>query len=101
MHPATADLELGTVLSALSDGHRRRVIVELARLPVDAERTCQSFGMPLAKQTVTHHFKILRNAGLIKEVDYGNRKAISLRKHDIDQRFPGLLDVLVAGADTD
>lgn len=94
-----AGLDLGTVLSALADSHRRRIVVELAALPAGSERTCQSFGLPLSKQTVTHHFKVLRLAGLTTEVDYGNAKGISLRREAIDERFPGLLEVLVTGSE--
>lgn len=54
-----------------------------------------SFGFPVAKASLTHHFKILREAGLISQIDYGNRRACSLRRDDIEARFPGLLALLM------
>jgi len=87
-------MEIGQVLKALADEHRRRIIVELAADPSDAERTCNSFELPLSKQTVSHHFKTLLAAGLIKQVNYGNRQGISLRRDAIETKFPGLLDLL-------
>lgn len=94
--PTAAEMQLGVVLRALSDEHRRAVVTELAADGEDRERTCNSFDLPISKQTQTHHFRVLREAGLICERDYGNRKEIRLRRSDVDQRFPGLLDLLVA-----
>ncbi|KOG88002.1 ArsR/SmtB family transcription factor [Streptomyces varsoviensis] len=96
--PEAAEMELGAVLRALSDEHRRAVMVELAADEEDRERTCNSFDLPVSKQTQTHHFRALREVGLIREIDYGNRKGIRLRRSDIDVRFPGLLGLLAAEA---
>ncbi|OLS98215.1 ArsR family transcriptional regulator [Pseudonocardia sp. CNS-004] len=95
-HAAVGDLDLGTVLRALADEHRRAVITELAADESDGERMCQSFDLPVTKQTRTYHFRTLRDAGLICDIDYGNKKGIRLRRADIERRFPGLLDLLVA-----
>ncbi|CUX67059.1 MULTISPECIES: ArsR/SmtB family transcription factor [Rhizobium/Agrobacterium group] len=88
------EMEIGQVLKALADEHRRRIIVELAADPLDGERTCNSFELPLSKQTVSHHFKTLLSAGLINQVNYGNRQGISLRRGEIEEKFPGLLSLL-------
>ncbi|MCM2477331.1 helix-turn-helix transcriptional regulator [Rhizobium sp. CG5] len=88
-------LDIGQVLKALADEHRRRIIIELAADPLDGERTCNSFELPLSKQTVSHHFKTLVAAGLINQVNYGNRQGISLRRAEINAKFPGLLDILI------
>ncbi|MBA4025484.1 MAG: ArsR family transcriptional regulator [Gordonia sp.] len=94
--PRIGGLELGPILRALADENRRAVIVELAADETDPERTCNSFDLPVSKQTQTHHFRTLSDAGLIRYADYGNRKGISLRRAEIDQRFPGLLRLLAA-----
>jgi DNA-binding transcriptional ArsR family regulator len=94
--PSRDELDLSVVFSALSDPLRRTVIATLATLPDGSERNCSSFGFPVAKASLTHHFKVLRDAGLISQVDYGNRRASSLRKEDIEARFPGLLAMLIA-----
>ncbi|MFF4953392.1 ArsR/SmtB family transcription factor [Streptomyces chattanoogensis] len=95
-HPDLAEMELGKVLSALADPLRRLVVRELAAGPEDEARTCSSFALPVSKATVTHHFRALREAGLIRQVDRGNSRMATLRRADIEQRFPGLLALLVA-----
>lgn len=95
-HPKEDEIVLGTVLSALADPLRRRVIMELAQSPAGTERTCASFGLPVSKATLTHHFRVLREAGLIRQIDRGNSRAAALRREEIDKRLPGLLDLVVA-----
>ncbi len=89
-------LELGSVLSALADPLRRQVIRELAQAPAATERTCASFGFPVSKATLTHHFRVLREAGLISQVDRGNSRAARLRHEEIEDSLPGLLALLVS-----
>ncbi|ARU94544.1 ArsR/SmtB family transcription factor [Tatumella citrea] len=97
-HPEAEDIELGELLQALADPLRRQVIRELVLLPEGSERTCASFNLPVSKATLTHHFKILRHSGLIRQVDRGNSRAAQLRRSDIEQRFPGLLALLASEA---
>lgn len=103
-HPDTAEIELGHVLSALSDPLRRRVIHDLLHSEPGIERTCTSFGLPVTKSTRTHHFRVLREAGLVRQVDRGNMRGVTLRREDIEERFPGLLALIArddAGDDAD
>ncbi len=96
--PAMADIELGTVLSALADPLRRGIIAELARTEAgapDNERACGSFTLPVAKSTRTYHWRILREAGLIRQRDAGNGTFVRLRRDEVDERFPGVLDLIV------
>ena len=61
------------------------------------ERSCGAFGLPIAKSTLTHHLKVLREAGVIEQRPEGTSRITYLRRKDLDARFPGLLDsVLVA-----
>ncbi|MER5883676.1 helix-turn-helix transcriptional regulator [Streptomyces sp. NPDC001941] len=92
--PEVDALDLGAVFRALADEHRRSVMAQLAADRGDGERGCNSFDLPISKQTQTHHFRVLREAGLIDEVDYGNREGVRLRRADIEKRFPGLLALL-------
>lgn len=94
-HPAVEDIDLSSVLAALADPMRRRVVLELAQAP-EVERLCASFELPVAKSTRTHHWRVLREAGLVWQRDAGNRLVMRLRHDDLQQRFPGLLDTLVA-----
>lgn len=92
--PEWSEIDLGKVFSALADPHRRAIIIELLNEPVGTERTCGSFDVPLSKSSRTFHFRVLREAGLTWDADYGNRKGVILRNEDIEARFPGLLSVL-------
>ncbi|MEV7770961.1 helix-turn-helix domain-containing protein [Kitasatospora sp. NPDC086791] len=93
-HPATEEMELRTVLNALADPLRYGVVSALLREAEGVERTCASFGLPVSKSTTTHHFRVLREAGLVRQVDRGNSRAAALRREDLDERFPGLLDLI-------
>ena len=96
-HPARSEIDLPTVLHALSDPQRLRIV---GRLAARAEPcACSSFGLDVTKSTLTHHFRVLREAGLISQEVAGTSKMNTLRREDLDARFPGLLDaVLGAGA---
>ncbi|WP_320777598.1 ArsR/SmtB family transcription factor [Streptomyces sp. CRN 30] len=90
-HPSPEEMALGAVFAALADPNRRRVVRELCRAPEAVERTCASFGLDVTKSTLTHHFRVLREAGLVRQVDYGNSRKVSLRRAELEHRFPGLL----------
>jgi DNA-binding transcriptional ArsR family regulator len=96
-HPATEDLELPTVLHALSDPQRLRIVRKLSADP--EPRACGSFEMDVSKSTCTHHFRVLREAGVIDQQVLGTSRLNSLRREDLDERFPGLLDAVLASAD--
>jgi DNA-binding transcriptional ArsR family regulator len=93
--PDRDEIDLSAVLHALSDPQRRGIVVELARS--EEPRPCGSFAPGITKSTRTHHFRVLREAGLVEQWKEGTSKMSRLRREDIDARFPGLLDsVLVA-----
>ncbi len=93
-HPELEEIELGKVLAALADPARRRVIKQLLEDEAGAERHCTSFGLQLSKATRSHHFRVLREAGLIRQVDRGNSRMAQLRYGEIELRFPGLLELI-------
>lgn len=94
-HPAREQIELVAVLHALSDPMRLRIVAGLAK---GEARTCKSFDLPVTKSTCTHHFRVLREAGVIRQRLEGTTKLNSLRREDLDSRFPGLLDSVLLGA---
>lgn len=96
-HPCCEELELGAVLHALSDPVRLRIVAELAR--GEGECTCGSFELPVTKSTCTHHFKVLREAGVIKQRQQGTTRLNRLRRDDLESRFPGLLDTILKASD--
>ena len=93
-HPATEDLELPTVLHALSDPQRLNIVRELAS--AEEAQPCGKFTVNVSKSTCTHHFRVLREAGVIQQHQLGTAKMNTLRRADIDGRFPGLLDAVLA-----
>ena len=96
-HPTRSEIDLPTVLHALSDPQRLRIVGQLATRGEPC--ACGSFGLDVTKSTLTHHFRVLREAGVISQEVAGTSKLNTLRREDLDARFPGLLDaVLAAGA---
>jgi DNA-binding transcriptional ArsR family regulator len=95
-HPYIEEIQLGSLFAALADPLRRQVIQNLCREKDGVERTCASFNLNVSKSTMTHHFRVLREAGLIRQIDYGNSRKVTLRREDLEKRFPGLLDLVIA-----
>ena len=93
-HPKTEDIEMQAVLHALSDPQRLRIVRVLAA--DSAPRRCGSFDLDITKSTLTHHFRVLREAGVIEQRVEGTARLNSLRRDDLDERFPGLLDAVLA-----
>ncbi len=90
-------LELSAVLAALSDPIRLRIA---ARLAEGDECSCGNFDLPVTKSTCSHHFRVLREAGVIATRIDGKTRMNRLRRDELEQAFPGLLDaVLRANAD--
>ncbi|MFE9096827.1 ArsR/SmtB family transcription factor [Streptomyces sp. NPDC007264] len=96
-HPARDEIRLEAVLHALSEPVRLQIVRELAAVDGD-ELTCSQFGLPVTKSTTTHHFRVLRESGVIRQIYRGTAKMNGLRRDDLDDLFPGLLDTLLAAA---
>jgi DNA-binding transcriptional ArsR family regulator len=92
-HPSRDAIELATVLHALSDPQRLQIVRLLARQehPVP----CGSIELGVTKSTATHHFRVLREAGVIQQTPTGTTKLTTLRREDLDARLPGLLDAVL------
>lgn len=97
-HPSRSELELPAVLHALSDPVRLKIVAGLAGGGELGQRTCGSFDLPVTKSTCTHHFKVLREAGVIRQRQEGTTRLNSLRREDLDARFPGLLETVLQAA---
>ena len=89
-------MTLAAVLAALSDPVRVRIVCTLAAEP---ERTCGGFELGISKATRSHHFKVLREAGLTHTRSEGTHRYVSLRRDDVDARFPGLLEAVLTAAE--
>lgn len=93
-HPDAADLELSDVLFALSDPARLDLVRGLAAQGPLTVAQCQANDPDVPKSTFSHHLKTLREAGLIRNEPSGRQRTITLRRDEIDARFPGLLDAV-------
>lgn len=93
-HPDPSEFDLSAVLHALSDPQRRTIVRELAAAAEPLP--CGGIDLDVGKSTRTHHFRVLREAGLIEQRREGTRKLTTLRRGEIDARFPGLLDAVLA-----
>lgn len=93
-HPDRDDLRIDAVLSALADPVRRTIVKQLA--DGHSEQACVAFALPVSKSTSTHHFRVLREAGVIEQRYKGTAIHNTLRREDLDTRFPGLLAAVLA-----
>lgn len=95
-HPTRDGIRLEGVLHALSDPVRLHVVRRLA--DADGELSCSDFDLPVSKSTTTHHFRVLRETGVISQLYRGTAKLNALRRADLDALFPGLLDSVLEAA---
>ena len=97
-HVEPAEVPLQAALDALADPVRRSILRDLATHD-DWTRACGTFDLPVKKATASHHFAVLRSAGLIEQRDEGARRLNRLRRSEFDQSFPGLLSATIDRAD--
>lgn len=93
-HPDIRAITLQRILEALVDPVRRSIVTQLSDAHADIK--CGAFDLPVSKSTATHHFRILREAGLIRQYYVGTSRMNSLRRDEVNAAFPGLLDAIVA-----
>ncbi|MBV6702218.1 helix-turn-helix transcriptional regulator [Kitasatospora aureofaciens] len=98
-HPGVEDLSIQQVLEALVDPARRTVVCRLAR--ADTHLSCGSFDLPISRSTSTHHFNVLRQAGLLRQYYVGTTKMNALRTEELEHRFPGLLTAVISATNTE
>jgi DNA-binding transcriptional ArsR family regulator len=91
--PLTHQLDFACVLDALRDPVRLGIVAALAEA---APLHCSRFDLAMAKSAASRHFRLLREAGVIRQWDDGTRRFNELRRSDLERRFPGLLDLAIA-----
>jgi len=94
---APARLDAITVLRALADPVRLDLVRQLSRS--DSAIACGRFDTRVAKNTLSHHFKILREAGIIATHREGGQSLNVLRTDELDAAFPGLLTAVLSGSE--
>ncbi|MBC3466844.1 helix-turn-helix domain-containing protein [Pseudomonas sp. RW10S2] len=92
-HPKRRDIRLESVLAALGSPLR---LAALRMIAEGGEHPCNAVLPTVKKSTLTHHFRILRDSGVVWQRRVGQSYQLSLRREDLDARFPGLLDAILA-----
>ncbi|MEK3778583.1 MULTISPECIES: ArsR/SmtB family transcription factor [Paenibacillus] len=91
--PMASELKLTTVCNALGDPIRMKIAHCLAS---SGEKNCSAFEVDhISKSTLSHHIKILREAGVIQPRIEGKQHFYSLRKEELNVRFPGLVEMIL------
>ena len=94
-HPNLDDVSLSIVMLALADPSRMKIVQTLMEAP-HQEFSCKEIDLGITKPTVSHHFETLRNAGIIQTRSAGTKHLSSLRREDLNRRFPGLIELIAA-----
>jgi DNA-binding transcriptional ArsR family regulator len=95
-HPHPSEIRITQILHALSDPLR----LEIAkRLTEHGECSCGRLGGSVSKSTLSHHLKVLREAGVTYTRVDGTARMVSLRTVELEERFPGLLGSVLAAHD--
>jgi DNA-binding transcriptional ArsR family regulator len=96
-HPSIEDVRLEAILHALSDPVRVEIFADIAG--ANCAQTCTSFSQvndrTIPKSSLSQHFKVLRDAGLIRSERRGVEMRNTSRCEELDQRFPGLIASII------
>lgn len=90
--PELSELQIASILQALSDPVRLAIVAQLDR---DGEVACGAFELSAPKSSLSHHFRVLRASGVVSTRREGKTLLNSLRSADLNDRFPGLLDAVL------
>ncbi|MGH8827026.1 MAG: ArsR/SmtB family transcription factor [Jiangellaceae bacterium] len=92
VHPREVSIQ--AALESLADPVRAKIVRDLAAAD-DFSIACGAFDVAVSKATLSHHFAVLRSTGLIEQRNVGVRRLNRLRRPEFDERFPGLLDLVI------
>ncbi|GAB3940290.1 helix-turn-helix transcriptional regulator [Spirosoma harenae] len=99
-HPTLDQITLTGVLHALSDPVRLNFVQNLAKHA--CEKSCGSIETPVAKSTMSHHLRVLREAGIIRARTEGTQCLVSLRMNELEAKFPSVFcSILKASENTE
>jgi DNA-binding transcriptional ArsR family regulator len=98
--PVLGSIDGMAVLQALSDPVRLEIVRQLAGCSGAGELRCGQIELRVTKSTASHHFKTLHDAGIVSEREQGTSKYMRLRRDELDERFPGLIDSILRATAT-
>lgn len=95
--PSIDSFDLTVILSALADPARRALMAAMYGNsgPINCSVVAESTGLDLSTATISHHYRVLREAGLTRTVTQGRTRVVTVRCDDVESRFPGLLDAIL------
>lgn len=93
--PAVDEIRLERIMGVLAEPLRLTIVQRLLLSSEEFDQTCGWFGFDRPKSTLTHHFKALREAGVITQRQYGLERRSRVRLEDLNTRFPGLVDLVL------
>jgi DNA-binding transcriptional ArsR family regulator len=91
-HPTLPDISLAGILYALGDPVRLKIVRRLAK---EGELGCAELECSIARSTMSHHFKILRESGVVRTRKEGTQHLNALRSEELEQMFPGVLSAIL------
>jgi DNA-binding transcriptional ArsR family regulator len=94
-HPNISDISLEGVLYSLSEDTRLCIVSQLFRL---GEQSCKQFDNLAGKTALSHHYKVLREKGLINVRIEGRNRYLSLRLSELNEKFPNLLETIISSS---
>lgn len=94
--PSLNEIQLEDVFSALGDATRLKIV---RKLLVQGEMSCKCICDITPKSTMSHHLSVLRECGVTRTRCAGTQKLVSVRERDLNERFPGLLDLVLDGGE--
>ncbi|GCE42057.1 transcriptional regulator, ArsR family [Rhodococcus wratislaviensis] len=94
--PDPDQIRLEKVFAVLSEPLRLTIVQRLLTSSDEFDHTCGWFGFDRPKSTLTHHFKALREAGVITQRQYGMERRSRVRLDDLSERFPGLVGLILS-----
>ncbi|MGV9295729.1 ArsR/SmtB family transcription factor [Amycolatopsis sp. NPDC003676] len=96
--PVVESFDLTVILSALADPGRRAILRAMYQAggPIDCATLVEKAGLGLSNPTISHHYRVLREAGLTRTVAEGRRRIVHVRTDEVQRRFPGLLEAILA-----
>ncbi len=95
-HPTIEQVELTDIMYALADPTRLEIVILLAQ--AGRKLTCGEINLNRPKSSMSHHFKILRSAGLVETLIEGTEHMNSLRLEEVESKFPGVLSAVLKAA---
>jgi DNA-binding transcriptional ArsR family regulator len=101
LHPAIEDVTVEAILHALADPVRVAIYARIigSQFPQSCSTLMTVTAVAVPKSTLSQHFKVLREAGLIRSERRGVEMQNASRCAEVESRFPGLIPAVISAYD--